>query len=529
MNCLFLQHICSMRKSSHLSLIFFSKLYSMTARKPPMSSIKIQPLPFEGVFKAEEKHIVLQNNQLVSIKEDTVSCELPVTTSQVITGLPVNCELPVTTSQVITGLPESAQVNTHLVSHASTSEQLMKLESCLTTHCIKDKVQIEQNSSAEILISFHNYTELDQDKCPPVSDITDVHNPCNVQSPVDKERKTSKQTIDNLQMSKHNSLLSNWQGKTKDKLVLSRDLLEKVTKVIRMVYINNERLIINQTIQTDDSNTGREKEGSCKQSITLPAKTKRKFKKSSTTTPKPQKESKESKVTKKKMKETKSENSTDFLQPTSVVKPNEQNDKNKTRNRRTRLKVKNYSLQTEKGNQTLEQMKVRPVNRQNDVRSDKPSTRKHSDSTRRMKTHLDRKTMTMNSCDQSSVKVTPSSSNGQNTMISEGEYNTEIKRKYHTGVRVTRKEEQTSNVNKAEGISESKNIKHKIKSERKNKNKHDKDRESADSFITNISTDVLLEAPSKEELALYDLSEIFTGKHVTWVEFVVFVYYHKLL
>jgi hypothetical protein len=114
-------------------------------------------------------------------------------------------------------------------------------------------------------------------------------------------------------------------------------------------------------------------------------------------------------------------------------------------------------------------------------------------------------------------------------MISEGEYNTEIKRKYHTGVRVTRKEEQTSNVNKAEGISESKNIKHKIKSERKNKNKHDKDRESADSFITNISTDVLLEAPSKEELALYDLSEIFTGKHVTWVEFVVFVYYHKLL
>jgi hypothetical protein len=108
-----------------------------------------------------------------------VSCELPVTTSQVITGLPVNCELPVTTSQVITGLPESAQVNTHLVSHASTSEQLMKLESCLTTHCIKDKVQIEQNSSAEILISFHNYTELDQDRCPPVSDITDVHNPCN--------------------------------------------------------------------------------------------------------------------------------------------------------------------------------------------------------------------------------------------------------------------------------------------------------------------------------------------------------------
>jgi hypothetical protein len=40
--------------------------------------------------------------------------------------------------------------------------------------------------------------------------------------------------------------------------------------------------------------------------------------------------------------------------------------------------------------------------------------------------------MTMNPCDQSSVKVTPSSSNGQNTMISEGEYNTEIKRKYHT-------------------------------------------------------------------------------------------------
>ena len=534
MNCLFLQHICSMRKSSHLSLIFFSKLYSMTARKPPMSSIKIQPLPFEGVFKAEEKHIALQNNQLVSIKEDTVSCELPVTTSQVITGLPVNCELPVTTSQVITGLPESAQVNTHLVSHASTSEQLMKLESCLTTHCIKDKVQIEQNSSAEILISFHNYTELDQDRCPPVSDITDVHNPCNVQSPVDKERKTSKQTIGNLQMSKHNSLLSNWHGKTKDKLVLTRNLLEKVTKVIRMVYINNETLIINQTIQTDDSecnncNTGRENEGSSKESITLPAKTKRKFKKSSTTTPKPQKESKESKVTKKKMRETKSKNSTDFLQPTSVVKPNEQNDKNKTRNRRTRLKVKNDSLQTEKGNQTLEQMKVRPVDRQNDVRSDKPSTRKHSDSTRRMKTHLDRKTMTMNSCDQSSVKVTPSSSNGQNTMISEGDYNTEIKRKYHTGVRVTRKEEQTSNVNKAEGISESKNIKHKIKSERKNKNKRDKDRESVDSFITNISTDVLLETPSKEELALYDLSEIFTGKHVTWVEFVVFVYYHKLL
>lgn len=101
----------------------------MTAQKPPISAIKIQPLPFGGVFKAEEKHIVLQNNQPVSIKEDTM-----------------NCELPVTTSQVITGLPESAQVNTHLVSQASTSEQLIKLESHLTTNSIKDKVQIEQNS-----------------------------------------------------------------------------------------------------------------------------------------------------------------------------------------------------------------------------------------------------------------------------------------------------------------------------------------------------------------------------------------------
>jgi hypothetical protein len=55
------------------------------------------------------------------------------------------------------------------------------------------------------LIISVSYTELDQDRCPPVSDITDVHNPCNVQSPVDKERKTSKQTIGNLQMSKHNS------------------------------------------------------------------------------------------------------------------------------------------------------------------------------------------------------------------------------------------------------------------------------------------------------------------------------------
>ena len=503
MNCLFLQHICSMRKSSRLSLIFFSKLYSMTAQKPPISAIKIQPLPFGGVFKAEEKHIVLQNNQPVSIKEDTM-----------------NCELPVTTSQVITGLPESAQVNTHLVSQASTSEQLIKLESHLTTNSIKDKVQIEQNSSAEILISFHNYNELDQDRCPPVSDITDVHNPCNVQSPIDKERITSKQMFGHLQMSKHNSLLSNWQGKTKDKLVLTRDLLEQVTKVIRMVYINNETLIINQTIQPDDSecnnyNTGTENDGGSKKSITLPAKTNRKSKKSSTTTPKPQKESK---VTKKKKRETK-KNSTDSLQPTSILKPNEQNDKNKPRKRAPRLKVKNDSLQTEKGNQPLEQMKARPVDRQNDVRSDKLSTRKHSDTTRRIKTQWDRKNITTNSCDQPSVEVTHSSTNGQNTMISEEKYNSQIKRKYHKSVRVTRKEEDTSIVNqpKSDDIPESKNIKQKIKSRRKNKDKRDKDRESADSFITNISTDVLLEAPSKEELALDGISEMFMGKYVTYM------------
>lgn len=494
-------YICSMRKSSHLSLIFFSKLYTMTARKPPISSIKIQPLPFEGVSKAEEKHIVLQNNQHVSIKDSKM-----------------NCDLPVTTSQVVTGLPERAQVNTHLVSHASMSELLMKPESRLTTNSIKDEVQIEQNSSAEILISFHNYNELDQDRCPPpVSDTTDVLNPCNVQSPVDKERKTSKQTIiGNLQMSKHNSLLSNWQSKTKDNLVLTRDLLEKVTKVIRMVYINNETLIINQTIQQpDDSecndyNTGTENDGGSKKSITLPAKTNRKSKKTSTTTHKPQKESK---ITKKKMTETKKEDTTNSLPPTSVVKPTEQNDNSKTRNRKTRLKVKNDSLQTEKGNQTLEQMKVTPVDRQNKVRSDKALTRKQSDTARPIKTQSDRKNKKTKSCDQPNIKVIHSDSNGENTMISE-ENNAQIKQKYHTNVRVTRKDNETSNNHKAEGIPESQNIEHKKKSRRKNKKKRDKNRESVDRLITNISTDVLLEKPSKEELALYNLSEMSTGKHV---------------